>query len=190
MRSSSHHMSPRFALGLALIGFALAPAHAGAQSLGGIAPGARVRVEIPTAEQPGRGHERVQSLAGTLAAVHGDTVSLLLGPASVAVNLPRTAIQRLYLSGGRPPRWRTALRGAIAPAVLGSAVSALGMAIRRSEDRSAFGRTVASSALWGAASGAAFGAWSQRERWRRVSLAAVAPLAAVTGTGAEVPRAP
>ena len=165
----------RVARCLFLIGLGVAPAHAHSQAPAGVTIGARLRVEIPPAERPRPGHERVQSVAGTLEAVHGDTLSLLVGPGAASLRVPRESIRRLYVSRGRPPRWQAALRGAIAPALLGAAASAVGMAIDRKDDGPSFGSVVASSAAWGAASGAAFAAWSQRERWRRVPVAASWP---------------
>jgi membrane associated rhomboid family serine protease len=91
------------------------------------------------------------------------------------------------VSRGRPPRWQAALRGAIAPALLGAAASAVGMAIDRKDDGPSFGSVVASSAAWGAASGAAFAAWSQRERWRRVPLTASWPASTMTDAASAPP---
>jgi hypothetical protein len=163
----------QIALHLIITGLLVAPQYANGQSLESVTPGARLRVDIAASEHPRRGHERVQSIAGTLQAVRTDTLLLSVGPGSASMRVPMTAIRRVYVSRGRPPRWQAALRAAVVPALLGAASSAVGMAFKRADDRPSLGSTVASSAAWGAASGAAFGAWSQRERWSRLALPAI-----------------
>ena len=177
------------ALCLTLAGLFAAPADARAQSLDGVALGARVRVEIPAVERPRPGHERQQSVAGTLEAIRGDTLWLLVGPGAASLRVPRGSIHRLYVSHGRPTRWQAALRGAIAPALVGAAASAVGTSIHRKQDGPRLRSVVASSAAWGAASGAALGAWSQRERWHRLALPeARSPDTAVTDARTALPN--
>jgi hypothetical protein len=177
------------ALPLILAGLLLAPQYARGQSLESITPGARLRVDVAASEHPRRGHERVQSIAGILYAVHADTLLLAVGSSSASLRVPMAAIRRVYVSRSRPPRWQAALRSAVVPALLGAASSAVGMAFKRADDRPSLGSTVASSAAWGAASGAAFGAWSQRERWRRLvvpeSRSPIAALSARTARQAD-----
>ena len=148
-----------------------------------IAPNTRVRVDVLTADisAPARftpfgplarfgRRDRAQPVIGTVAAVEGDAVLLTLRPGADPVRLPRTAIREVHVSCGRPPRWRAALKGAVAPALVGAVLSALTASIRREDGDPGPARAAASRAAWGAAWGAARGAWSPKERWRRVSL--------------------
>jgi len=148
---------------------ALAPAIARGQALDAVAPDARIRVDLVTAERSRFGRERAQSVVGTLAAVRADTVLLVVGASADPLRLPRTAIRAAYMSRGRPPRWQAALRGAIAPAVIGAALSALTMTVHRKAGDPTPAQAAGSSAAWGALSGAALGAWSPKERWHRLS---------------------
>ena len=188
MQTISRLDRARVACCLLLAGVVAVPVQARSQSLDGIALGTRIRVEMPNVERQAPGHDKVQSVAGTLDGVRGDTLSLLVGPGAASLRVSRESIRHLYVSRGRPPRWQSALRGAIAPALLGAAASAVSVGIRGKDDGQRFGRVVASSAAWGAASGAAFSAWSQRERWRRVANpTAPSPSSAVAGVRRTLP---
>jgi hypothetical protein len=147
---------------------AAAPAVARGQALDAVAPNTRIRVDLH-GDRSRFGRERAQSVIGTLVAVRADTVLLLVRASADPLRLPRTSIRGAYLSRGRPPRWQAALRGAVVPAVIGAALSALTMTIHRDEGDPTPMQAAGSSAAWGALSGAVFGAWSPRERWHRLS---------------------
>ncbi|HEU4629570.1 MAG TPA: hypothetical protein VFS08_07475 [Gemmatimonadaceae bacterium] len=173
-RSLRRLVSPRTLVPALL---ALAPSVGGAQALCSAAPGTRIRVDLFSTERSRFGRERPQSLVGTLAAVRADTVLLVVRDGIDPVRVPLASTRAAYASGGRPPRWQAALRGAAVQAVVGAALSALSSSIHRGDgDRTPMQMAV-SSAAWGAASGAVYGAWSPRERWHRLAY----PVAAAPG---------
>ena len=139
---------------------------AAAQSLDSLAPTTRVRVDFPTGERSRFHRDRAQSVIGTLEGVRGDTLLLAVRPGAVPLRVPRATIHRVYVSRGRPPRWRAALEGALLPAVITGALSAAGASIHRKAGDPSPGDMAASSAAWAAASGALLNAWSPKERWR------------------------
>jgi hypothetical protein len=155
---------------------AVATAVARAQSASGVASGARIRIDLPTTERSRFGRERVQSVVGMVEATRGDTVILMVRPGQPALGVPLTAATRLYVSRGRPPRWRAALAGAVAPAAVAAAMAAVSMSIHRKAGDPSPGSAAASGAAWAAASGAVIAAWSPRERWRRVAVARASAL--------------
>jgi hypothetical protein len=65
---------------------------------------------------------------------------------------------------------RAALVGAVKPAIVGAALSAIAMSLRgRRDDDPTVGSAALSSAAWGAASGALLSAWAPKERWHRLA---------------------
>jgi hypothetical protein len=148
--------------------FTLAPPVIRAQSLDSISANTRVRIDFPTGERSRFRRERAQSVVGALEEVRGDTVLLVVRPGAVPLRIPRAAIRTLYISRGRPPRWRGALDGALVPALITAALSAAGASINRRENDPSPAQMAASSAAWVGASGALLGAWSPKERWRAV----------------------
>ena len=139
---------------------------AGGQSRDSISANTRLRIDFPTGERSRFGRERSQSVVGVLEAVRADTLLLVVRPGAIPLRIPRAAVRKLYVSGGRPPRWRAALDGALLPALISSALSAAGASIHRKEGDPSPGQMAVSSAAWVAASGALLGAWSPKERWR------------------------
>ena len=165
-----------------------APAAARAQALDAVAPSARIRVDLLTADRSPFGRARTQSVVGTLAALHADTVLLVVRPGADPLRVPRTAIRGASVSHGRLPRWRSALRSAVAPALIGAALGAVTAGIRRKAGDPTPGQAAAAGAAWGALSGAAHGAWSPKERWQRLSLPAAAPAPVVVQAEGWQPR--
>ena len=163
----------RFEQQVALLGLAAllvgAPGVVGGQSLDSIAPNARVRIDLPTADRLRFHRERTQSVIGMLETVRADTLLLVVRPGAMPLRIPRAAVRRVYLSGGRPPRWRAALEGALLPALVAGAISGVAANIHRDPGQPSPGQIAASSAAWAAASGAFFGAWSPKERWHLIS---------------------
>ena len=139
------------------------------QSLDRVPANARVRVDFPTTERPRFHRERAQSVVGTLEAVHADTLLLVVRPGELPLRVPRSAVRKMYMSGGRPPRWRAALDGALLPALIAAALSAVGTSIHRKEGEPGPAAAAASSAAWAGATGALVGAWSPKERWRPIT---------------------
>ena len=154
-------------LGVVVSLLASAPTIARAQSLASIPANTRIRIDLPTAADRSRfRRERVQSVAGTLESVRADTLLLVVRSGAVAIRVPREAVRRLYVSRGRPPRWRAALEGAVLPALITATLTVAGGSIHRREGDPSPGQMAASSAAWAAASGAILSAWSPKERWR------------------------
>lgn len=129
----------------------------------------RVRVEFTSAEPPSFWRRGVQSMIGTTVPNTGDTLLLMLRPDAGPIRIPRASIRELYVSQGRRTRWASAVRGAIAPALIGAALSAAATTIHRKVGDPGPGRAALTSAIWGGASGAVLGAWSPEERWRRLT---------------------
>jgi hypothetical protein len=153
--------------------FASTATMAEGQGLDSVPASARVRVEFPAADRSKfdrvrLGRAREQSIIGTIEAVRADTLLLLVQPGAASLRIPRAAIRSVYLSGGRPPRWRAALDGALMPALVAAALSAAGASIHRREGDPSPSEMALSSAVWAGASGAVLGAWRPKERWRPV----------------------
>ncbi|AHG89384.1 hypothetical protein J421_1847 [Gemmatirosa kalamazoonensis] len=142
----------------------------GAQPLDSVTPRARVRVDLLTTERTRLGRTRAQSVVGTLAGMRADTVLLAVRDDVPPLHVPVASLRAAFTSRGRPPRWEAALRGAVVPALMGAAVSAIGSAIRHREGDPSPGRMAATSAAWGAATGALLAAWSPSERWHRLTM--------------------
>jgi hypothetical protein len=168
VRSPERLLAPlRLAAALLLVA---APGALRGQALDAVVPNTRIRVDLPAADRSRFGRGRAQRVVGTLAAVRADTVLLVVRPGADPVRLPRASIRGAYISRGRPPRWQAALRGAIAPAAIGAALSALTTTIHRKDGDPTPAQAAGSSAAWGALSGAVLGAWSPKEHWHRLSL--------------------
>ena len=129
----------------------------------------RVRVEFASTEGSHFWHRGGQSMIGTTVPNGGDTLLLMLHNDAAPIRIPRASIRELYVSQGRTSRWSSAIRGAIAPALIGAALSAATASIRRKAGDPGPGQAALTSAIWGGASGAALGAWSPEERWQRLS---------------------
>lgn len=147
-----------------------APSLAGGQSLGAVLPNTRIRVDLLTTERSRFGRQGSQSLVGVLTGMHADTVLLRSRDGSDPIRVPLNATRQVFVSGGHPSRWRSALRGAVVPALTGAALSALSAQIRTRAGEQSTMQQAASSAAWGAATGAVLGAWSPRERWRELTM--------------------
>jgi len=159
---------PTLAAVLALT--ATVAASGGAQPPTAIAAGARVRLDLDTGERSPFGRPQLQTVAGTVDGAVGDTLLIALRPGSASLRVARTSVHAAYLSGGRPARWRAALVGAVKPAIMGAALSAIAMSLRgRRDDDPTVGSAALSSAAWGAASGALLSAWAPKERWHRLA---------------------
>jgi hypothetical protein len=143
------------------------------QELYSIPSNARVRVDFTAAdrsrfERIGIGRSQAQSVAGTVAAVRADTLMLVVRAGAEPLRIPRAAISSLYLSEGRPPRWRAALNGAVGPALVAAALAAAATNIHRRPGDPSPSEAAAASALWMGASGALLAAWSPKERWQPI----------------------
>ena len=145
------------------------PTIARAQSLASMSADTRIRIDLPTADRSRFHREQMQSVVGTLETARADTLLLVVRRGAVPLRIPRAEVRKLYVSGGRPPRWRAALNGAVLPALITATLSAAGGSIHRKEGNPSPGQMAASSAAWAAASGALLGAWSPKERWRPIS---------------------
>ena len=156
-------------LGAVISFLVLGPAAASGQSRDSISANTRVRIDFPTGQRSWFRRQHAQSVVGTLEEARGDTLLLVVRPGAVPLRIPRAAVGTLYVSRGRPPRWRGALEGAVVPALITAALSAAGASIRRREGDPSPAQMAASSAAWVGASGALLGAWSPKERWRAVS---------------------
>jgi hypothetical protein len=167
-RTSGFDHIPMY-VGVVLGLLASATSVTGAQSLDAIPANTRIRIDLPTGDRPRFRRERVQSVTGTLETVRADTLLLVVRPGDVPLRVPRAAARSLYVSRGRPARWRAAIDGALLPALITAALSAAGTSIHRGEGQPSAGQAAASSAAWVGASGALFGAWSPKERWRRIT---------------------
>jgi len=129
----------------------------------------RVRVEFASTEPTRFWHRSGQSMIGTTVPNGGDTLLLMVHPDAGPIRIPRASIRELYVSQGRMSRWWSATRGAIAPALIGAALSAAATSIHRKAGDPGVGQAALTSALWGGASGAVLGAWSPEERWHRLT---------------------
>ncbi|HUQ81349.1 MAG TPA: hypothetical protein VM076_09440 [Gemmatimonadaceae bacterium] len=179
MSRIDHWLDHRLAsVGAALGLLALSPTVLRAQSRDSISASTRVRIDFPTRERPRFRREHVQSVVGALDGVHADTLLVVVRPGAAPLRIPRAAVGTLYVSRGRPPRWRSALDWAVVPALITAALSAAGASVRRKEGDPSPRQMGASSAAWVGATGALLGAWSPKERWRAVprpdSIASVA----------------
>jgi hypothetical protein len=146
------------------------PTVAASQSLAAVPVNARVRVDLPGGERSFLRRERAQSVTGTVETIRGDTLFMAVGSGAALVRIPAGSIRGVFVSKGRPARWRAALEGAVLPALVAGALSAAGSSIRRKDGDPSPGRMAATSAGWAAASGALLSAWSPKERWRAVPL--------------------
>jgi hypothetical protein len=144
------------------------PTFAGGQSPDAISANTRVRIDLSTTERSRFGRERAQSVVGTLEAVRGDTLLLIVRPDAAPLRIPRGAMRTVYVSDGHPARWRAALNGALLPALIAGMLSAAGASIHPKQGDPSPAQMAASSAAWAGASGALLGAWSPKERWRAV----------------------
>jgi hypothetical protein len=156
-------------LGVVVSLLALAPTIVRAQSLASLSTGTRIRIDLPTADRSRFHRERMQSVVGTLETARADTLLLVVRSGADPLRIPHAAVRKLYVSGGRPPRWRAALDGALLPALITATLSAAAGSIHRKEGDPSPGQMAVSSAAWAAASGALLGAWSPKERWRPIS---------------------
>lgn len=146
-----------------------APSLASGQALGAVMPNTRIRVELLSTQRSRFGRQEPQSIIGVMAGVRADTVLLLSGEGTDPICVPLNATRQVFVSGGSPRRWRAALKGAVIPALTGFALTSITARIRpRVGDPSAL-QQAASSAAWGAATGAVFGALSPKERWNALS---------------------
>ena len=157
----------------ALLGLFASIATAEAQGLDSIPTRARVRIEFPAEdrsrfERVGIGRSHAQSLAGTVEAVRADTLLLVVQSGAEPLRIPLASIRSVYLSAGRPPRWRAAFDGALGPAFVAAALSAAATAIHRRPGDPSPSEAAAASALWVGASGALLAAWRPKERWRPI----------------------
>ena len=161
-------------LGIAAVVAALAlPSAVQAQSLDSLAPTTRIRVDVRTLDSvrfAPFGRSRAQPVIGTLAALHGDTVLLAVGPGAAQLRVPRASIHAVYTSRGRPPRWQSALRSAVVPALAGAAFRGLAASIRDREGDPTPARAAVTGAVIGGAFAAAKGALFPKERWQRVTV--------------------
>lgn len=147
----------------------LAPVHLRSQVLVSTAAGTRVRVDLPSTERSPFRRERPQSVIGTLAALHGDTLLVVVRADADPLRVPLTSTRAAYASGGRTPRWQAALRGAVVPALTSAALNAISASINRGTDDRTPLQRAAAGAAWGAASGASLGALFPKERWHRLT---------------------
>lgn len=160
----------------ALLGLFASVAVTQAQELGSIPANARIRVDFAAADRSrferigsvGSGGSHAQSLAGTVEAVRADTLLLVVRSGAEPIRIPRAAIQSVYLSAGRPPRWRAAFDGALGPAFVAAALTAAGVSIHRRPGDPNPAEAAAATALWVGASSALLSAWHPKERWRPI----------------------
>ena len=160
----------------------LAPMHLRAQPLVSTASGTRVRIDLPSTERSRFRRERPQSIVGTLGALHGDTLLVIVRTEADPLRVPLTSTRAAYASGGRTPRWQAALRGAVFPALTSAALNAISASINRGTDTRTPLQRATAGAAWGAASGAALGALFPKERWHRLTYTATSREATVATT--------
>ena len=144
-----------------------------------MAQSARVRVDLRTdstrhdavtsAVGSMMGYQSGQRVAGTLISASDDTLRLSIRSRGAPIVVPTHEVVRIEISRGRPSRWRTALDGMVAPAIVNGTLSALMMSVKKHSTVSPM-RAALSGAVTGAAVGAALGAWFPAERWRVVAL--------------------
>jgi len=163
----SYRRHSAIALSLVLLGSS--PVALAAQTADSVQRTVRVRVEIASTERSRFGRSRSQSMIGTMQPTGGDTILLVTGPNVEPIRIPRATIRDVYVSEGRRSWWASAMRGAVAPALIGAALSAATTSIHRKAGDPGPGKAALTSAIWGGASGAALGAWSPDERWRRMT---------------------
>jgi hypothetical protein len=181
----------RWILGTAAL-VLLAPAAALSQSLEALAPSARIRVDVLTADGarfPRFGRSHAQPLIGRFTAARGDTVLLAIQPGAEPLRVPRSAIRAVHVSRGRPPRWQSALRSAVVPALVGAAVRGLGTSVRGREGDPTPAQAALSGAAMSGALAAAKGALFPKERWQQVSLPVVQPADSSASPRREIARA-
>ena len=157
----------------ALVGLFASTAPAHAQELSSLPPNARVRVDFPTAgrsrfERLGFGRSPTQSVTGRVEAVYADTLLLVVRSGDEPLRIPRAAILSVYVSNGRPPRWRAAVDGAIGPALVTAVLSAAGASIHSKPGDPSPAEAAVSGALWVGVSSGLLAAWHPKERWRPI----------------------
>ena len=168
MPSLRRLVAPRCVIAALLL--ALVPSVTRGQELASTTLDTRIRLDLLTTERSRFSRGSAQSLVGTFAGVRSDTVLLIVRPGVDPIRVPIASMRSSYVSRGRPQRWEAAIRGAVAPALIGAALSAITASIRRESGDPTVARAAMTSAAWGAASGAVLGAWSPKERWRRVTM--------------------
>lgn len=160
-----------FAIMALLIGV-VAPSRASGQALATVIPSTRIRVELRTTERSRFIRRTAQSIVGDFVGIRSDTVLLLSNDGSDPIRVPLNATRQVFVSGGTPSWWRSALRGAVLPALTGAALKAVSSRINpQAGDRSTM-QQAAASAAWGAAYGAVLGGLAPKERWREVAMPA------------------
>ncbi len=152
----------------ALVLFAVGTAEAQVTSAP-VAVGARVRLTLPEPEARRFGVIRPErSLVGELVGATADTLTVRPHPLLPAIDVPRSAVQRLHVSRGTS-RWRSAVSGAAGGALVGMLWGHVlyGWDLRSPAfDTQAHARS--RGAIAGAISLAVLQAIFPQERWRRV----------------------
>src|SRR5215207_7513458 len=116
---------------LAVLLLVATPAMGRGQALTSVAPDMRVRVDLLATERSWHGREQVQSVVGTFVETRADTLLLAVRAGAAPIRIPLASTRAVFVTRGRPPRWQSALRGAVVPAIMGAALSAATSSIRR-----------------------------------------------------------
>lgn len=147
------------------------PVAAAAQFPAAVQPGARIRVWLPEPVRQLDGPSRRQVLRGTVGAVAGDTLRLLVPATAGLLAVPRSSIRRLEISRGQS-RVASAIERAVGGAMGGAITWALLNDPRRrgGPHYPTDWRAAGVGATYGASIGAVLGILAPHEQWRRLRL--------------------
>ena len=165
-------ITPMTRLGLAAALWLALPAAAAAQFPAGVQAGARVRVWLPESVRQMDGPPRAQFVRGRVEGVASDTLRLEVAGIVGPLVVPRSAIQRIDLSRGRPSRIASGVERAVGSAVGGAILWALLNDPRRSggPHYATDWKAAGVGAAYGASIGAVLGFVWPHEQWRRLRL--------------------
>jgi len=157
---------------LAAVAFvvAVAPSVVRAQSVDSLAAGTRIRLGARAGDRTPFRRARTQALTGSLQAVRGVTLLLVVAASAEPLRVPRNAIRNVHASRGMPNRFESAARRAVIPTLASAAFAAVSLNVRRRDGDPSPSRGAVAAAGSTALISGALGFLRPQERWRRIRL--------------------
>jgi putative intracellular protease/amidase len=148
----------------------VAPNVARAQSVDSLAASTRIRLDVRAGERTLFGRARTQSLTGSLGAIRGDTILLVVTSSAEPLRVPRSAIRDVHASRGVPNRFEAAVRRAVLPTLASAAFTAVSLNVRRRDGDASPSRGALAAAGSTAAISGALGFLHPQERWQKIRV--------------------